>query len=130
MNFHRIEHINKACQNLETTLQFYQTLFPDWSIRACEKTDDPSWLHFGNHQFYISLYGRSEQSDSIAIDTGSIDHVGFVIEDGKEMIAVLEKNGIEYFVEDAPETKYRIYVKDPDGLFLELVEYNEGYELR
>jgi hypothetical protein len=46
------------------------------------------------------------------------------------MMAVLETNRIEYLVEDASETKYRIYVKDPDNTLLELVEYNEGYELR
>jgi hypothetical protein len=43
MNFNRIEHINKACQNLETTLQFYQILFPDWVIRAREALDDMHW---------------------------------------------------------------------------------------
>ena len=52
MNFYRIEHINKVCQNLEITLQFYQMLFPDWFIRAQEAADDLSWIHFGNHQFY------------------------------------------------------------------------------
>ncbi len=130
MNFYRIEHISKACQNLETTLQFYQTLFPDWFIRAQEtqeESDDLSrWIHFGNHQFYIALYA----SQSVPSNTGNIDHVGLVIEDGKRMEALLEANGIKYFVEDAPETKYRIYVKDPDSTLLELVEYNEGYELR
>jgi catechol 2,3-dioxygenase-like lactoylglutathione lyase family enzyme len=130
MNFDRIEHISKVCQSLETTLQFYQTLFPDWVIRAREESGDLSWIHFGNHQFYISLYGRCDASKSISLNTGNIDHVGFVIEDGKKMMAVLEANRIEYVVEDAPETKYRIYVKDPDSTLLELVEYNEGYESR
>ena len=55
---------------------------------------------------------------------------GLVIEDGKKMTALLEANGIEYVVDDAPETQYRIYVKDPDGTWLELVEYTEDYELR
>jgi hypothetical protein len=111
-------------------MQFYRTLFPDWVIRVREESDDLSWIHFGNHQFYISLYGRRDASKSISLNTGNIDHVGLVIEDGEKMMAVLEANRIEYFVEDAPETKYRIYVKDPDSTFLELVEYNEGYELR
>jgi catechol 2,3-dioxygenase-like lactoylglutathione lyase family enzyme len=130
MNFHRIEHINKICQNLETTLQFYQTLFPDWFIRARDESDDLSWIHFGNHQFYISLYGLRDASKSIPLNTGNIDHIGFAIEDGEKMMSVLETNRIEYIVEDAPETKYRIYVKDPDRTLLELVEYNQSYELR
>lgn len=130
MNFYRIEHINKVCQNLETTLQFYQTLFPDWFIRAHGKSDDLSWIHFGDRQFYISLYERRDASKLIPLNTGNIDHIGLVIEDGEKMMALLEANGIEYFVEDAPETKYRIYVQDPDSTFLELVAYSEGYELR
>lgn len=130
MNFHRIEHINKVCQNLETTLQFYQTLFPDWYIRTQEKSDDFDWMHFGNHQFYISLYERRDTPKPVPLETGNIDHIGFVIEDGEKMIAVLEAHRIEYFVEDAPETKYRIYIQDPDGTGLELVEYHENYKLR
>jgi len=53
-----------------------------------------------------------------------------VIEDGEKMMAILKAKGIEYFIEDSPETKYRIYVQDPDSTFLDLVEYNTGYELR
>lgn len=130
MNFYRIEHINKVCQNLETTLQFYQTLFPDWFVRAREESNDFSWIHFGNQQFYISLYERGDASRPIPLNTGNIDHIGFVIEDGKKMMALLEANNIEYFVEDALETNYRIYVMDPDSTGLELVEYHKGYELR
>ena len=130
MNFYRIEHINKVCQNLEITLQFYQTLFPDWFIRAHGESDDLRWIHFGDRQFYISLYERNDVSKSIPRDTGNIDHVGLVIEAGEKMIAILKANGIEYFVEDSPETKYRIYVKDPDGTYLEIVEYKIDYELR
>lgn len=130
MNFYRIEHINKVCQTLETTLTFYQTLFPDWFIRDRGGWDDVGWIHFGNHQFYILLYERRNDSQLIPLNTGNIDHVGLVIEDGERMIKVLEANGIEYSVDDAPETKHRIYVKDPDSTWLELVEYNESYKLR
>jgi hypothetical protein len=75
-------------------------------------------------------HNRRDASKSIPLNTGNIDHVGFVIEDGEKMMAGLEANKIEYLVEDASETKYRIYVKDPDNTLLELVEYNKGYELR
>jgi hypothetical protein len=107
MNFYRIEHINKVCQNLEATLQFYKILFPDWFVRAREELENLSWIHFGNHQFYISLYGRRDVSQSIPLNTGNIDHIGFVIEDGKKMIAVLEANRIEYFVENCSGCPFR-----------------------
>ena len=128
MNFQRIEHINKVCQNLETTLQFYQTLFPEWFIRAQERSEEMSWLHFGNQQFYLSLYEHPNHSTPMS--TGSIAHIGLVIDDGKRMLSLLEANQIEYFLEDSPETKYRICVQDPDNTGLELVEYKESYDLR
>jgi len=82
-----------------------------------------------------------------------------VIEDGEKMMALLDAHGIEYFVEDAIETKYRIYITDPatnlsrdsrflkslsfvqsvplyvgspdpDNTGLELVEYHEAYPFR
>ncbi|MDJ0694854.1 MAG: hypothetical protein QNJ49_04300 [Mastigocoleus sp. MO_167.B18] len=34
MNFHRFEHINQSCKNLDVTRQFYQTLFPECYVRA------------------------------------------------------------------------------------------------
>jgi hypothetical protein len=39
------------------------------------------------------------------LNTGDIDHISLVIDDGEKMIAVLAANGIEYIAEDAPETK-------------------------
>lgn len=130
MNFDRIEHINKVCQNLEVTRQFYQILFPDWFVRASGDYDGSRWLHFGNDRFYLSLYERQNSAQPVPLHTGNIDHIGFVIEDGEAMMALLQSKGIEHFVEDAPETKYRIYVNDPDNTMLELVEYQQDYALR
>jgi catechol 2,3-dioxygenase-like lactoylglutathione lyase family enzyme len=84
----------------------------------------------GNRQFYISLYQSCNAAESTPLNTGNIDHIGFVIDDGEKMMALLEASGIEYVVEDSPETKYRIYVKDPDSTWLELVEYHADYALR
>lgn len=130
MNFFRIEHVNKACQNLDATLQFYQTLFPEWFVRAENRSGGYRWVHFGNEQFYLSLYESPNAAQPVPLDTGNIDHVGLVIQDGEKMMALLDANRLEYFVEDSPETNYRIYVKDPDGTFLELVEYQPDYALR
>jgi hypothetical protein len=46
------------------------------------------------------------------------------------MKAVLQQAGIDYYTMTSPETKYRIYVTDPDGNELELVEYQSDYRLR
>jgi len=46
------------------------------------------------------------------------------------MTALLDTQGIEYVIFNSPETKYRIYVNDPDGTEVELVEYQDDYQLR
>lgn len=129
MNFHRFEHINQSCKDLEATRQFYQTLFPEWTVRAEGEDAGWRWMHFGNHQFYLAL-NQPPNAASVSTSTGHLDHIGFVIADGEAMKQVLEVNGIEYEVYKSPETKVRIYVNDPDGTQVELVEYKNDYALK
>lgn len=66
----------------------------------------------------------------MARTTGHVDHIGFVIADSEAMKALLDANGIKYYIYKSPETKSRIYVSDPDGTELELVEYEGDYALK
>jgi catechol 2,3-dioxygenase-like lactoylglutathione lyase family enzyme len=129
MNFHRFEHVNQTCQNLVATRQFYQTLFPEWFVRAEGEEDGWRWLHFGDRHFYLSL-NQPPASSTVARTTGHVDHIGFVIADSEAMKALLDANGIKYYIYKSPETKSRIYVSDPDGTELELVEYEDDYALK
>ncbi len=129
MNFQRFEHINLSCHDLKATQQFYQTLFPDWFVRA----QGEGWVHFGDRQFYLSLFEEPSQThrDYAPYASIGINHVGFVIQDGEAMQAVLDANGIEYqLVDDASETQFRIYLCDPDGNEIELIEYKPAYAMR
>ncbi|MBD2362068.1 VOC family protein [Anabaena minutissima FACHB-250] len=132
MNFTRFEHINIACQDIDATKNFYQTLFPDWYVRAEGVSNEGDrWIHFGNNQFYFALNNYPEQKRVHQIyENIGINHVGFVIEDGEAMQKLLDKEDIEYYTMSAPETKHRIYVTDPDGNEIELVEYQPDYALK
>ncbi|MBF2005260.1 MAG: VOC family protein [Chlorogloeopsis fritschii C42_A2020_084] len=131
MNFIRFEHINLACKNLNDSKKFYQTLFPEWYVRADGVYNGRHWMHLGNHQFYLALNDENEQERvHSAYENIGINHVGFVIPDGDAMKKTLEDAGIEYYTMSAPETKHRIYVNDPDGNEIELVEYNQDYALK
>lgn len=129
MQFHRFEHVNQLCRDLDTTRQFYQTLFPEWTVRAEGEEDGWRWQHFGDRQFYLAL-NQPPHSGKVSTSTGHVDHLGFVIEDGEAMKRLLEANGIEYTVFKSPETKDRIYVTDPDGTEIELVAYEDNYALK
>jgi len=131
MNFTRFEHINLACKDIEATKKFYQTIFSDWYVRVEGVFEGNRWMHFGNNQFYLALNDHPELKHvHTAYENIGINHVGFTIQDGEAMKKLLDSEGIEYYIMTAPETKYRIYVNDPDGNEIELVEYNQEYALR
>lgn len=129
MNFYRFEHVNQSCKNLDATCQFYQILFPEWVVRAEGEEAGWRWMHFGNHQFYLAL-NQPPDTTNVTQSTGHLDHIGFVIADGAAMTTILDTHGIPYDIYRSPETKCRIYVHDPDGTQVELVEYQENYALR
>ncbi len=131
MNFIRFEHINLSCQDINASKNFYQTLFPNWYVRAEGVFNGRRWMHFGDNQFYLALNDETEQERvHNAYENIGINHVGFVIKDGEAMKKMLEDEGIEYYTMSALETKHRIYVNDPDGNEIELVEYNPDYALK
>lgn len=131
MNFHRFEHINLSCHDIDQTRAFYQMLFPNWYVRAEGMNNGSRWMHFGDRQFYLALNDAPALERTHQLyETIGMNHVGFVIKDGDKMKAQLEANGIEYYTMSAPETKHRIYVTDPDGNEIELVEYQSSYALR
>jgi catechol 2,3-dioxygenase-like lactoylglutathione lyase family enzyme len=131
MNLIRLEHINLSCKDIAASQKFYQTLFPDWYVRAEGVFDGRRWIHLGNDQLYVALNDTSNQEriHEAYVNIG-INHVGFVIKDGEAMKKLLKSDGIEYYTMTAPETKHRIYVNDPDGNEIELVEYQPEYALK
>lgn len=131
MNFTRFEHINLSCKDIDVTTKFYQTLFPDWYVRAEGVYDGIRWIHLGNHQFYLTLNDFSGQNRvHQGYENIGVNHVGFVIKDGEMMLKLLDNEGIKYYTMTAAETKHRIYVNDPDGNEIELVEYQPDYALK
>ena len=141
MELHRFEHINLACKEIDASQQFYQTLFPDWYVRAQGKDENGRlWRHFGNDRVYVALNdatgsdlpkgGGEANRQQYPYEGIGINHVGFVIDGGEQLKDTLKTNGIEYYTLESPETKHRIYVSDPDGNEIEFVEYTKDYPLR
>mgnify|MGYP002785142742 CR=1 FL=1 len=131
MKLKRFEHVNLACRDIDKMADFYQTLFPDWFVRAEGTNQGMRWIHLGDRQFYLSLNDAPDlQRTHVIYEAIGISHIGFVIEDGDQMKALLEEKGIGYYTYTSPETKHRIYVSDPDGNEIELLEYQEAYELK
>jgi catechol 2,3-dioxygenase-like lactoylglutathione lyase family enzyme len=51
-----------------------------------------------------------------------LDHLAFKVEDAKKAFEVLVKNGVEVAVNPSESIGTEIYVKDPDGIWIELLD--------
>jgi hypothetical protein len=77
-------------------LTFYQTLFPNWQVRAEGEEDGWRWIHFGDRAFYLALNQPADPSQ-VTQSTGHLDHIGFAIEDSEAIKALLDDRGIKYY---------------------------------
>ena len=51
-----------------------------------------------------------------------LDHLAFTVKDAKKAFEVLVKNGVEVAVSPSESRGTEIYVKDPDGIWIELLD--------
>lgn len=120
-----LEHANITVNNLESSITFFKTAFPDFVIRGGGETNGRKWIHLGNEITYIALNESAEQQ-IITKDysKSGINHLGFVVEDVKIIAERLLAAG---FKRDYPTQveNYRIreYFADTDGNEYEFVQY-------
>jgi len=55
----RLEHLNIKVNNIEDSVRFYQTVFPNWKVRGegmWSVNGEPGrWLHIGDDFQYLTL---------------------------------------------------------------------------
>lgn len=120
-----LEHANMTVNNLEQSVHFFQTAFPDFVVRGGGEMNGRKWVHLGNNDTYIAI---NQALESMKIEknysTSGFNHVGFVVEDVTEIANRLLEAG---YKRDYPkqEEKYRIrdYFLDADGNEFEFVQY-------
>lgn len=125
----RFEHANLVVTNIDKTLDFIQTAFPDWRIRGQGEMKwygkPRRWMHVGDDDTYITLNndGEGKNRDLTGHQPG-LAHLGFVVDDIDAIIQRLETKGYQIDVEGA-DHPYRknIYFQDPEGFQFEFVEY-------
>ncbi|PHR36702.1 MAG: lactoylglutathione lyase [Fluviicola sp.] len=120
-----LEHVNITVNNLESSITFFKTAFPDFEIRGGGDTNGRKWIHLGNEITYIALNESAEQQMTTKDYSNSgINHLGFVVEDVKIIAERLLTAG---FKRDYPKQieNYRIrdYFADTDGNQYEFVQY-------
>lgn len=125
----RLEHVNLVVKEIQPTVDFLLTAFPNWYIRGHGKNRwgdiDRNWVHVGDDENYVTLNdcGVGENRDLSGITLG-LAHIGFTVDDVEALSARLTGQGyaIDVIGRNHPHRK-TIYFIDPAGFQFEFIEY-------
>ncbi len=119
-----LEHVNLTVSDLDRSIAFYTELF-GYEVRwQGTLTDGRPAAHVGDDRHYIALFQSSADGRSTVDYTAvGMNHVGFVVESIDRVKSTLQALGVEPVAEHDYEPGQRLYFYDPDGIEIELVEY-------
>ncbi len=125
----RLEHVNLVVQDMDATLDFIQTAFPDWKVRGQGESEwygkKRQWLHVGTDEYYISLNaGTDDNNRDLKGHSPGLAHIGFFVDDVAGISSRLQTKGYEIATigADHPHRK-TIYFIDPAGFEFEFIQY-------
>ncbi len=126
----RLEHANLIVRDIDATVRFLQTAFPEFKIRhdsAESNPDDDRWVHVGLDETYLALNQASvEPGERWTPYEGrpGVNHLGYEVDDAD---ALRERMLAAGYQESTPPNDHparkRVYFYDPDGNDWEFVEY-------
>src|SRR5262245_8670844 len=124
----RLDHANLTVRNIDETLRFLCTAFPDFRIRAeGEKGNGRRWLHVGPDRAYLALdEARAEPAERWVPYGGKpgTNHLGFEVDDAEALRARLHGAGYQdSTVPNRHPFRRRVYFHDSEGNDWEFVQY-------
>ena len=124
----RLDHANLTVRDLDGTVRFLQTAFPDFRIRGGGTGfDGRRWLHIGNDDAYLALNeAKDDASEAWVPYSGrpGLNHVGFEVDDADGLRERLRAAGYrDTTVPNSHPARKRVYFNDADGNDWEFVEY-------
>ncbi|NVK63937.1 MAG: VOC family protein [Flavobacteriales bacterium] len=120
-----LEHANMTVNNLDQSIHFFQSAFPDFIIRGGGDSDGRKWIHLGNDTTYIAINEAVEEiHNEKNYSTSGFNHIGFVVEDLAEISEQLLAAGYKRsYPKQVEEFRIRDYFFDADGNEFEFVQY-------
>jgi catechol 2,3-dioxygenase-like lactoylglutathione lyase family enzyme len=125
-----LEHVNFTVSNLQRSLDFYREAFGfelRWKGEIFNTTRMAPAAHVGppGKPYYFSLFeGESSERAPYAYGPPGINHFGLVVDDLDVAGARAEAAGGVLKKAADYDPGRRVYVMDPDGIEIELVEYS------
>ena len=124
-----LEHINMTVANLDRSIDFYSRLF-GWKVRWRGETSDGKLAaHVGDDRSYLALFEARDHTPpppQKSYDLVGLNHFGFVIDDLDAVKLRLSELGIESKSDQTYDPGRHLYFHDPDGVEIELVQYQEN----
>jgi catechol 2,3-dioxygenase-like lactoylglutathione lyase family enzyme len=119
MRVNGIDHFNIRTRDIDRLCDFYTQVL-GLEIGDRPPFDSPGvWLYAGGHP--ILHVGIEKDGGEAVENTLPLDHIALEAEGHAEAVERLEKAGIEYRMFDVPgRAMKQIFVRDPDGVSLEL----------
>jgi catechol 2,3-dioxygenase-like lactoylglutathione lyase family enzyme len=124
----RLEHANLSVRDVETTIRFLMTAFPEFRTRG-EGTnrDGTRWVHVGTNETYIALNqakANSERDRMPYRGEPGLNHLAYEVDDVESLRLRLKAAGYrDSTVPNAHPHRKRVYFYDPDGNDWEFVQY-------
>ena len=121
-----LEHINMTVSDLDRSVEFYTRLL-GLKVRWRGETSNGSpAAHVGDDRCYLALFQAT--SPGKAVDDYSspgLNHFGFVVDDLDAARQRVVELGAKVHAEMDYEPGRRAYLFAPDGIVVELVEYEK-----
>ena len=124
----RIEHANLAVRDVDETIRFLKTAFPDFRVRREGKTwQGARWVHVGTDDTYIAVNEASREPAERWVPYGGrpgLNHLGYAVDDVEALRARLTAAGYrDSTVPNHHPHRVRVYFHDAEGNDWEFVEY-------
>ncbi len=119
-----LEHVNVTVSKLDRSIDFYSALF-GYRVRWRGRTaNGAEAAHVGDERCYLALF-QAERPNRVERDYGKVglNHFGFVVDDLDAFKRRLQALDVAPHSEQDYEPGRRLYFLDPDGIEVELVEY-------
>jgi len=121
-----LEHTNISVSDPDKTAQLMCDLF-DWKIRWAGASMDKGYtVHVGGESSYLALYTNKKLQTENKSDHSTLlnlNHVAIVVSDLKKIKAAARSIGLVPFNFGEYDPGKRFYIKDDDGLEIEIVSY-------
>ena len=122
----RLEHANLSVPDIDATIRFLRTAFPEFRVRHdTTDVDGTRWVHVGTDETYIAL--NQSKAPPSGAHTGPLNHLAYEVDNLDALRGRLHQAGYQEntnpMVSNTHPYRTRLYFYDPDGNEWEFVQY-------